>query len=49
MRNLKAAVIQEKCDFGICFDGDADRLMMVDETGQTIGCDLMTALMAGTF
>ncbi|MCJ7729635.1 MAG: phosphomannomutase/phosphoglucomutase [Sedimentisphaerales bacterium] len=46
---LKTTVVQEDCDFGVCFDGDADRLMMVDETGRTIGCDLMTALMAGYF
>ena len=33
----------------MCFDGDADRLMMVDEKGKTIGCDLMTALMVPYF
>lgn len=49
LAELKVAVVREDCDFGVCFDGDADRLMMVDETGRTIGCDLMTALMAGYF
>jgi phosphomannomutase len=49
LAELKQAVISEKCNLGVCFDGDADRLMMVDETGQTIGCDLLTALMAGYF
>lgn len=49
LAELKTAVVRENCDFGICFDGDADRLMMVDETGRTIGCDLMTALMAAYF
>jgi phosphomannomutase len=49
LEELKQAVISEKCNLGICFDGDADRLMMVDETGQTIGCDLLTALMAAYF
>jgi len=49
LAELKATVIRENCDFGVCFDGDADRLMMVDETGRTIGCDLITALMAGYF
>lgn len=49
LAELKQAVISEKCDMGVCFDGDADRLMVVDETGQTIGCDLLTALMAGYF
>ena len=46
---VKAAVKKQKCNFGVCFDGDADRLMMVDEKGKTIGCDLLTALMAGYF
>jgi phosphomannomutase len=46
---LKAAVKKQKADVGICFDGDADRLVMVDENGQTIGCDIMTALMVPYF
>ncbi|HCO95993.1 MAG TPA: phosphomannomutase/phosphoglucomutase [Phycisphaerales bacterium] len=49
LAGLKAAVKKNKCDFGVCFDGDADRLMMVDEKGHTIGCDLMTALMVPYF
>lgn len=49
LAEVKAAVRQNKCDFGVCFDGDADRLMMVDEKSETVGCDLMTALMAGYF
>jgi phosphomannomutase len=49
LAELKAAVKKNKCDFGVCFDGDADRLMMVDEKGDTIGCDLMTAMMAQYF
>jgi len=49
LADLKAAVKKQKCDFGVCFDGDADRLMMVDEKGRTISCDLLTALMAAYF
>ena len=49
LAELKKLVKKNKCDFGVCFDGDADRLMMVDEKGDTIGCDLMTALMASYF
>jgi phosphomannomutase len=49
LAQVKAAVKKNKCDFGLCFDGDGDRLMMVDEKGNTIGCDLMTALMAPYF
>lgn len=32
--------------FGVSFDGDADRCCFVDETGQTISADLMTALLS---
>jgi len=46
---VKDAVRRQNCDFGICFDGDADRLMMVDQAGDTISCDLLTALMAPYF
>ena len=49
LAQIKAAVKKRKCDFGICFDGDADRLIMVDEKGKTIGCDLLTALMVPYF
>jgi phosphomannomutase len=49
LAELKKAVKKNKCDFGVCFDGDADRLMMVDEKGDTIGCDLITALMVPYF
>lgn len=49
LTELKAAVKRRKCDLGVCFDGDADRLIMVDETGRTIGCDILTALMVPYF
>lgn len=50
--NLQAtrdAVRKHKADMGICMDGDADRCMFVDEKGQIVPCDLMTALMARHF
>ena len=49
LADIKAAVKKSKCSFGVCFDGDADRLIMVDEEGETIGCDLLTALMVPYF
>jgi phosphomannomutase len=49
LAEVKKAVKQKKCNFGICFDGDADRLMMVDEKGNNISCDLLTALMVPYF
>jgi phosphomannomutase len=49
LKELKRTLKKRKCHFGICFDGDADRMQVIDEKGQTIGCDLLTALMAGYF
>ena len=49
LAQVKAAVKKNKCDFGVCFDGDADRMMMVDEKGVTISCDLITALLVPFF
>jgi len=49
LAELKSAVKKNKCNFGICFDGDGDRLMLVDEKGRTVSCDLLTALIAPYF
>jgi phosphomannomutase len=46
---LKEKMKGEKPDFGVCFDGDADRCFFVDEQGKTVGCDLITALLARDF
>lgn len=46
MRDLQAAVLREKCDLGIAFDGDADRACFCDETGAIVGNDIVTALLA---
>jgi phosphomannomutase len=46
---LKQAVRETNADLGICFDGDADRCIVVDEKGQTIGCDHLTAWLAKRF
>jgi phosphomannomutase len=49
LAQLKEKVQAAKADLGICFDGDADRCVVVDETGRTVGCDLLTAWLAGAF
>jgi phosphomannomutase len=42
--DLQRAVRAERADLGIAFDGDGDRAVFVDETGEAIPADLMTAL-----
>lgn len=49
LAQVRAAVMESKADFGICFDGDADRCMFVDEQGNIIRSDYMTALLAKHF
>ncbi|MFP4056531.1 MAG: universal stress protein [Candidatus Brocadiia bacterium] len=44
--DLRAKVVEEKADLGIAFDGDADRVAFVDEKGQAVPCDMITALIA---
>ena len=46
---LREAVRAENADLGICFDGDADRCMVVDENADIIGCDHLTAWLAQRF
>ena len=36
-------------DAGVCFDGDADRCIFVDEHANVVGCDILTALIAQDF
>ena len=38
-------VREHGADLGVCFDGDADRCMITDEKGNTVGCDHLTALL----
>ncbi len=40
------AVVQHGADMGICLDGDADRVMIIDENGQVADGDQIMALMA---
>jgi len=46
MLALQDAVIKHKCDFGVAFDGDADRMFLVDEKANLIGGDIVTALVS---
>jgi phosphomannomutase len=49
LRSLQERVVAEKADLGVCFDGDADRCVLVDERGRVVGCDVLTALLAQHF
>jgi phosphomannomutase len=45
-RDLKAAVLEHGADVGLAFDGDADRVFLVDEGAQDVSGSLCTALVA---
>ena len=44
MEELMARVVYEKADIGLAFDGDADRLMAVDEQGRVVDGDQIMAI-----
>jgi phosphomannomutase len=43
---LRRVVPEQHCDMGIAFDGDADRMFLIDEKGKLLGGDMVTALVA---
>ena len=46
IRDLQKAVLAERADIGLAFDGDADRCFLVDEKGEAVDPSLLTALIA---
>ena len=46
LRDLQAAVLSSHADIGLAFDGDADRVFLVDERGQPISGSTTTAMVA---
>ena len=44
MEELQARVVYEKADIGLAFDGDADRLLAVDEYGRVVNGDQIMAI-----
>jgi len=46
LEDLAAAVVKGKYDVGVAFDGDADRCLLVDETGGPIDGDKVMAVCA---
>lgn len=43
---LQRTVRREGCDLGVAFDGDADRMFLIDEQGRFVGGDMVTAMVA---
>jgi phosphomannomutase len=43
---LRERMLAEKADLGAAFDGDADRMFLVDENANPLGGDMVTALVA---
>jgi phosphomannomutase len=44
--DLKAAVLEHRADIGLAFDGDADRVFLVDERAEGVSGSIVTALVA---
>jgi phosphomannomutase len=45
LSDLKAVVVKEKADLGIALDGDADRIMFIDNEGVVLRGDLLVSLL----
>lgn len=46
LRDLQALLKRERCDIGLAFDGDADRVFLIDDTGSPVSGSTTTALVA---
>ncbi len=46
LQDLSKTIRNEKLDFGIAFDGDGDRMALVDENGQPLSGSMTCALLA---
>ncbi|MBW3643705.1 MAG: phosphomannomutase/phosphoglucomutase [Actinobacteria bacterium] len=46
LRDLQAAVLEREADVGLAFDGDADRVFLVDERARPLSGSLTTGLVA---
>ncbi|NNE96680.1 MAG: phosphomannomutase/phosphoglucomutase [Acidimicrobiales bacterium] len=46
LADLRARVVETGADIGLAFDGDADRVFLVDEKGEPVSGSLTTALLA---
>jgi phosphomannomutase len=49
LAQVREKVKSTKADVGFCFDGDADRCMVIDEKAEPVACDHLTAFLAQEF
>jgi phosphomannomutase len=46
LSDIKRVIRNNKADLGVCFDGDGDRIIFLDERAKRVSNDLITALIA---
>ena len=46
LEQIKKFTVENKCDIGLAFDGDADRCLAVDENGEEINGDFLMTIIA---
>jgi len=46
LKDIIKLVLEKKLDFGVAFDGDADRAVFIDDTGKVVSGSMMTTLIA---
>lgn len=46
LRDLQAVLTQNRCDVGLAFDGDADRVFLIDDRAEPVSGSTTTALVA---
>jgi phosphoglucosamine mutase len=49
LEEASKAVVQNGCDFGVAFDGDADRAIAIDEKGGVLALDVQLAIFCSHF
>ena len=46
LADIQKKIAEINADFGVAFDGDADRMFLIDKDGRQVGGDMTTALVA---
>ncbi len=46
LQDIIMKIRETGADFGVAFDGDADRMFLIDHTGRQVGGDMVTAMVA---